>query len=981
MSILPAKILQINITSVTPNAQWNVDDGSGDPFIGFDYRWNVTFDVTAQPHSSHITPTPFFYTGLDINVGDWICTGTGALAHKVISITTPDTSTVTCIVEDVDRFNTFSDPTANGNGGPVASIGLLFSIAEDGIPILDPTSIGLFPDTFVTDLISRFRYRNYESVNVSINQPGHTFSVNDVVYIDPSDELYKKSQANSQDKIDSIVGIVNSIGTPGPDYFTFRPLARIVNNISPVLPAGNAGTILYVDPTSAGGLTSTKPATFTKPIYIKIDSIGTSAMLVPGGGGSGSGTTVVQDDTTPKLGGDLDVNSFSIISSANGDIKLIPNGTGVVQLGSNVTAGLIESDVITFKTTTGLNGNINFLPDGTGKVNFGNILSPSIISSSALLTIKTDTSSNANITIIPDGTGNLLLNNFTFPKVDGTSGQVLTTNGSKVLSWSTATGGGGGNVQSDTAPKLGGNLDVNGFSIVSLSNANINVTPNGTGKVVLKGISYPNTDGTSGQVLTTNGSGILSWTTVAVGSGFLQASNNLSDVANNQTSLNNLFSGSATINSTAGAHKIRFAYTDQSSFPSAATYYGSIAYSQADSALFFADAGGSWIKLLTVSGGVLTGFLTLSGDPVVNNHAANKHYVDTKVSGLLSATTPILQGNFNVSTFSIISSSNGNINITPNGTGKVVISGLSYPSTDGTSGQVLTTNGSGVLGWGAASSANKIISTDTNTYADANLVSNRVVFNAYDGTATRRVMEISAGTSTGGEKLVVSNGNSGTAQVNIQAVDTSGLDDVNINIIPQGTNGKVVIAGSGNSTIQSDPTFSLTLKGGDGTVANGSQLSLEGGNATTVAQNGGDVVLNGGQAGSGGSIGQVKLANGYVPSNTNSLVSKAYVDEQGRTRGLSFVTTGSSYNLLATDQIVEVNKTSGSATTIILLAGNASIIGKIFSFKDGKGDAATNTITLQRTGTDTIEGSTTLLINTNRGKVSIYWNGTQWNTI
>ena len=37
----------------------------------------------------------------------------------------------------------------------------------------------------------------------------------------------------------------------------------------------------------------------------------------------------------------------------------------------------------------------------------------------------------------------------------------------------------------DTSPQLGGNLDVNGNSIVSTSNGNINITPNGTGAVVI----------------------------------------------------------------------------------------------------------------------------------------------------------------------------------------------------------------------------------------------------------------------------------------------------------------------------------------------------------------------------------------------------------------------------------------------------------------------------------------------------------------
>jgi len=42
------------------------------------------------------------------------------------------------------------------------------------------------------------------------------------------------------------------------------------------------------------------------------------------------------------------------------------------------------------------------------------------------------------------------------------------------------------NVVEDTTPQLGGNLDVNGNDIVSTSNANIDIIPNGTGDVNLE---------------------------------------------------------------------------------------------------------------------------------------------------------------------------------------------------------------------------------------------------------------------------------------------------------------------------------------------------------------------------------------------------------------------------------------------------------------------------------------------------------------
>ena len=69
----------------------------------------------------------------------------------------------------------------------------------------------------------------------------------------------------------------------------------------------------------------------------------------------------------------------------------------------------------------------------------------------------------------------------------------------------------------DTTPQLGGDLDVNGNSLVSTSNGNITFTPDGTGKVVISGLSFPTSDGTADQVLKTDGSGNLSFTDVSGG--------------------------------------------------------------------------------------------------------------------------------------------------------------------------------------------------------------------------------------------------------------------------------------------------------------------------------------------------------------------------------------------------------------------------------------------------------------------------------
>ena len=70
--------------------------------------------------------------------------------------------------------------------------------------------------------------------------------------------------------------------------------------------------------------------------------------------------------------------------------------------------------------------------------------------------------------------------------------------------------GGISNVVEDTTPQLGGDLDLNSNDITGTGNVNITGTVTATGATIAS-LTYPTSDGTSGQVLTTNGSGTLSF--------------------------------------------------------------------------------------------------------------------------------------------------------------------------------------------------------------------------------------------------------------------------------------------------------------------------------------------------------------------------------------------------------------------------------------------------------------------------------------
>lgn len=66
--------------------------------------------------------------------------------------------------------------------------------------------------------------------------------------------------------------------------------------------------------------------------------------------------------------------------------------------------------------------------------------------------------------------------------------------------------------QEDPNPTLAGDLDVSTQAIVSSNDGDINITPDGTGSIVLDGLSWPQSDGTANQLISTDGAGNLVFT-------------------------------------------------------------------------------------------------------------------------------------------------------------------------------------------------------------------------------------------------------------------------------------------------------------------------------------------------------------------------------------------------------------------------------------------------------------------------------------
>ena len=204
--------------------------------------------------------------------------------------------------------------------------------------------------------------------------------------------------------------------------------------------------------------------------------------------------------------------------AVSGDITI--SSTGAVTIANDaVETAMVNANVITGQTalTTGFDTTNDFLlihdadAGSLKKISLGNIstasggLSDIVGDSTPQLGGNLDVNgnsivsvSNGNISITPNGSGKVILDGLSHPTVDGSAGQVLTTDGSGNLSFTSKTVD-TTNLVDDTSPQLGGNLDINGNDIVSTSNGNIDILPNGSGVINLDG------NGSTGGVSVSDG--------------------------------------------------------------------------------------------------------------------------------------------------------------------------------------------------------------------------------------------------------------------------------------------------------------------------------------------------------------------------------------------------------------------------------------------------------------------------------------------
>ena len=106
---------------------------------------------------------------------------------------------------------------------------------------------------------------------------------------------------------------------------------------------------------------------------------------------SAGGLTSVAADTTPQLGGDLDINGQDIVSVSNGNIDILPHGSGKVIMDGNGSSGgvSISDGVIDIRTGTGNVAKILFYCESSNAHAQTLQAAPHSASSSATLVLPT----------------------------------------------------------------------------------------------------------------------------------------------------------------------------------------------------------------------------------------------------------------------------------------------------------------------------------------------------------------------------------------------------------------------------------------------------------------------------------------------------------------------------------------------------------------------------------------------------------------
>ena len=411
-------------------------------------------------------------------------------------------------------------------------------------------------------------------------------------------------------------------------------------------------------------------------------------------------------------------------------VPIASGGTGLSSIGSagqvlkvNAAGSALEfgaeGDISITNLVAPSNADLTFTTSGTGNIVLDGITVRGTTINSADSSII-----NINEGVIVDGTlntsGQATLSGLSYPTSDGTVGQFLKTDGSGTLSF---------------ADLSLGDLTIVGSTITTPSNADFVLDPSGTGKVSINGAyTLPSSDGSANQFLKTDGSGTLAFADLSLGDLTIIGST-ISVPSNADLTLDPSGSGNIKLNAATdvtGALSVTTTSTDDSflittteasnsaapvitlkrnsSSPADADYIGRIKFkgeNDADQEVQYGSISG---KILDASDGTEDGAIEFNIKKAGSNNIAMR--LNSDELKLLNSTgidvdgTSVLDGVTITDNTISTNASNSPLELKANGTGavKVVSGGVTFtlPTTDGSDGDFLKTDGSGGLSFASS---------------------------------------------------------------------------------------------------------------------------------------------------------------------------------------------------------------------------------------------------------------------------------------
>ena len=286
------------------------------------------------------------------------------------------------------------------------------------------------------------------------------------------------------------------IGRATTDTLTNKTVSGSENTLSNIGNASLTNSNVTVGSTaiSLGGSSTTLAG---------ITNLTAGGINITGNSITSADSTIIEMGEGLSVTGDLTVSGDMTVSGTT--TSLATTNTAVtdnlLELNSGVGSNSDDSGIIIERGSTGDNA-ILIWDESADTFRFGTTTATAAsngnltVADAPLATSQLDTKdvrvydtdgSNYVQLVSPSISGNITL---TLPSTDGDANQLLSSDGSGNLSFISATaaaGAGLSNVSDDSSPTLGGDLDVGSSAIVSASNANIAITPNGSGKIVLDG--------------------------------------------------------------------------------------------------------------------------------------------------------------------------------------------------------------------------------------------------------------------------------------------------------------------------------------------------------------------------------------------------------------------------------------------------------------------------------------------------------------